>query len=105
LLLAEHPEQLQKAYELALEEVKSRPTAQSYDLLAWTLYKKGDYKTALKMAEMYVVNKTFEPEALFHLAKIYRANNLNEKAAELRKELLESTYELGPLMEQEIVQL
>ena len=105
LLLAEHPEQIQKAYELALEEVKSRPTAQSYDLLAWTLYKKGDYKTALKMAEMYVVNKTFEPEALFHLAKIYRANNLNEKAAEFRKELLESTYELGPLMEQEIVQL
>jgi tetratricopeptide (TPR) repeat protein len=105
LLLAEHPEQLKKAYELALEEVKSRPTAQSYDLLAWTLYKKGDYKTALKMAEMYVVNKTFEPEALFHLAKIYRANNLNEKAGELRKELLESTYELGPLMEQEIVQL
>jgi hypothetical protein len=57
------------------------------------------------MAEMYVVSKTFEPVALFHLAKIYRANNLNEKAAELRKKLLESTYELGPLMEQEIVQL
>jgi tetratricopeptide (TPR) repeat protein len=105
LLLAEQPKQIDKAYELALEEVKSRPTAQSYDLLAWTLYKKGDYKTALKMAEMYVVSKTFEPVALFHLAKIYRANNLNEKAAELRKKLLESTYELGPLMEQEIVQL
>lgn len=105
LLLAEQPEQRDRAYELALEEVNSRPTAQSYDLLAWTLYKKGDHKAALKMAETCVVNKTFEPEALFHLAKIYKANNLNEKTAELRKELLESTYELGPLMEQEIVQL
>ena len=105
LLLADKPEDISKAYEIALEEVKSRPTAQSYDLLAWTLYKKGEYKTALKMAEMYVVGKTYEPEVLFHLATIYKANNLDEKAAELQKELLESTYELGPLMEQEIKQL
>jgi tetratricopeptide (TPR) repeat protein len=105
LLLAENPNQIDKAYQLALEEVKNRPTAQSYDLLAWTLYKRGNYKTALKMAEMYVVNKTYEPVALFHLAKIYKANNLDDKADSLRKELLKSTYELGPLMEQEIVQL
>ncbi len=105
LLFAESPQDINKAYDIALEEVKSRPTAQSYDLLAWTLYKQGDYKTALKMAEMYVANKTYEPEALYHLAKIYKANNLNEKATELQKELLESAFELGPLMEQEIKQL
>lgn len=105
LLLAENLEDVETAYEIAMDEVKSRPTAQSYDLLAWTLYKKRDYKTALKMAEMYVVNKTFEPEVLYHLAKIYKANNLDDKAAELQSELLGSIYELGPLMEQEIAQL
>ncbi len=105
LLLAEHPEQIQKAYELALEEVKSRPTAQSYDLLAWALYKKGDVKKALRFMEFFVVGNTFEPLAMYHLAIIYKANGLNEKANDLKQELIASIYELGPLMEQDINQI
>jgi tetratricopeptide (TPR) repeat protein len=105
LLLAEKVEDLEDAYQIALEEIENRPTAQSYDLLAWTLYKKGECQEALTIAEAHVVDKTYEPEAMFHLAKIYKVNGLNKKAKELQKELLESAYELGPLMEQEIKQL
>jgi tetratricopeptide (TPR) repeat protein len=102
LLFSEDPKALNRAHEIALEEIENRPTAQSYDLLAWTLYKKGEFQAALDIAEAHVVGKTYEPEVLFHLAKIYRANGLDKKAAVLQKELLGSAYELGPLMEQSI---
>lgn len=102
LLFSEDPQAINKAHEIALEEIENRPTAQSYDLLAWTLYKKGDYQAALDIVETRVADKTYEPEVLFHLAKIYKANGLDKKAAVLQKELLGSAYELGPLMERDI---
>ena len=57
---------------------------------------------ALDVMEKHVVNKTFEPEALYHLAQIYKANNKLDEAKTLKKELLESTFELGPLMAEKI---
>ncbi len=105
LLLSNDKKSINKAYNIALEEVKNRPTAQSYDLLAWTLYKKGDVQKALDIAKKHVVDKTYEPEVLFHLAQIYKVNGLYKEANKLQEELLKSTYELGPLMEQQIKQL
>lgn len=105
LLFLEEPQKLDKAHTIALEEVKNRPTAQSYDLLAWTLFKKGDVKKALSIMENHVVGNTFEPFAMFHLATIYKANGLVEKANGLKQELEASIYELGPLMEQDIKQI
>ncbi|MGB0879009.1 MAG: tetratricopeptide repeat protein [Polaribacter sp.] len=102
LLFADDTSKVERAIEIAQQEVKERPTAQSYDLLAWSLYKNGNKKEALEIAENHVVHKTFEPEALLHTATILKANGKVEEAKKLKKELLESIYELGPLSEKEI---
>jgi tetratricopeptide (TPR) repeat protein len=102
ILLAENKKETSKALKIAHVEIANRPTPQSYDLLAWVHYNHGDVKEALKVAEQYVVGKTSEPDVLFHLAKIYKTNGELEKAKRLKEELLESTFELGPLMENEI---
>ena len=100
LLYAENKKQTASALKIAFNEIDSRPTPQSYDLLAWTYYNHGDIKEALKIMEDYVAGKTFEPEILFHLATIYKANGKQEEADNLKKELEKSTFELGPLMTQ-----
>ncbi|HLV38136.1 cell surface protein [Xanthomarina sp.] len=102
ILYAEDLQKLESALQIANTEINNRPTPQSYDLLAWTYYKKQNYVKALAIAEEYIVNKTFEPEALYHLAKIYKANGKMAEAEGLKKELLESTFELGPVMERDI---
>ncbi|WP_067149756.1 tetratricopeptide repeat protein [Pseudotamlana agarivorans] len=98
LLFAEVPEKNAEALLMALHEIENRPTPESYDLLAWTYFNQGDYKNALTVAENHIVMKTSEPNILFHLAQIYKANGKLSEAKALKKELLESTFELGPLM-------
>ena len=102
LLFADDTLQKQKALEIAKEEVKARPTAQSYDLLAWAYYKNGFAKKAINISKNHVIGKTFEPEALLHTATIFKANGNTKAAQELKKELLGAIYELGPNSEQEI---
>ena len=101
-LFVNKKETVNLAMELAKKEVENRPTAQSYDLLAWSYYKNGDVKKALSIMEDFVVGYTFEPTAMYHLAVIYKANGLNQKANDIKRELETSIYELGPVMEQDI---
>ncbi|SFZ92598.1 Tfp pilus assembly protein PilF [Flaviramulus basaltis] len=98
LLYAEIPSDTAKALRISNIEIENRPTPQSYDLLAWTYYNHGDAEEALSVVEKHVVGKTFEPKVLFHLAKIYKANGKIDEAKSLKEELLESGFELGPLM-------
>ncbi|WP_370478831.1 tetratricopeptide repeat protein [Tamlana flava] len=105
LLYAENPLETTKALVIANMEIKYRPTPQSYDLLAWTYYNHGDTEEALKIMEKHVVGKTFEPEAMLHLAQIYTANGKEDEAKKLKKELLESTFELGPIKAQKVKKL
>jgi len=91
-----------EAIALAEAEVNNRTTPQTYDLLAWSYYKHGDVKKALELIEKYVINKTSEPAVLYHIAEIYKANGKQTELEALKKELLEATYELGPLMEESI---
>lgn len=102
MLYAEEFSETEEAINIAHNEIKNRPTPQSYALLAWAHYNKGDYENALEIAEKHVVDKTYEPEALYHLAKIYKANGKMREARILKRELLESVYELGPVAEQDI---
>lgn len=102
LLYAENAKQTATALRIAHVEIKNRPIPQSYDLLAWTYYNHGNVKKALDLMEKYVVGKTFEPEILFHLAHIYKANGKLKEARNIKKELLESSFELGPLMHEDI---
>jgi len=102
MLFSENKERLDKALALAKLEVENRPTPHSYDLLAWIYYKKGDVKKALTIMEEHVEGYIFEPETLFHLATILKANNKTQKVSELKRELEGATFEVGPLMALEI---
>ena len=105
LLYADDKNTASKALEIAQIEIAHRPTPDSYDLLAWSYYNLGDTKKALEIAEKYVVGKSYEPELNYHLATIYKANNKKGKIAAIKEELLNSIYELGPNLEQNISDL
>jgi len=94
-----------KALEIAKIEIDHRPTPDSYDLLAWSYYNLGDAKKALEIEEKHVVGKSFEPKLNYHLAAIYKANNKNVEIVPIKKELLKSTFELGPNLEKKVVSL
>nr|WP_315202671.1 hypothetical protein [uncultured Flavobacterium sp.] len=105
LLFADKKETASKALEIAKIEVDHRPTPDSYDLLAWSYYNVGDVKKALEIVQNHVAGKSFEPRVQYHLARIYKSNNLTEKILPIKEELLESVYELGPNFENKITQL
>ncbi|KJD32061.1 cell surface protein [Tamlana nanhaiensis] len=102
LLFAEDDTASAKALKYAHIEVKNRPTPQSYDLLAWTYFNHGEVDDALDIMETHVIGKTHEPDVILHLAKIYKAKGMLKKVKELKKELEESTFELGPVTAKEI---
>ena len=102
LLFADDNTKKSQALEIAKTEVKARPTAQSYDLLAWAYYKNGNTEKAVTITKKFVIGKTFEPEALLHTAAILKANGNQKEAQEIKNQLLGAIYELGPTSEQEI---
>ncbi|SDS40439.1 hypothetical protein [Gramella sp. MAR_2010_147] len=91
-----------KALELAENEVKNRATPETYQLLALVNLKAGNKEKALEIINTRVVNKTYEPAAIFTTAKIYKANNMQDKVNSLKKELMDAGYELGPVTLAEI---
>lgn len=101
-LFIEEFDKKDEALAIIQEEIENRPTPQSYDLLAWYYFQTKEYTKALELMNSYVVGKTFEPEAQYHLAEIYKVNGFTKKALKIKKELLESAFELGPLMERRI---
>jgi len=101
-LLAEDETTAPKALAIAQREIANRATPQTYDLLAWAYLKNGNAEKALEISSKYVVEKTFEPVALYHTAEILKANNFVAEAQLLKEELLEAIYELGPNMESKI---
>lgn len=105
LIYADEKETASKALEIAKVEIDHRPTPDSYDLLAWSYYNLGDAKKALEIEQQYVVGKSFEPKLNYHLATIYKANNLTAKIAPIKEELLKSAFELGPNLESKIKSL
>lgn len=105
LLFVDENDRLDEAISIAKIEVENRPTPQSYDLLAWAYFKNGNLKTALDIVERHIIDKSFEPETLYHVAEIYKAAGKSKNVRPLKKELLASIYELGPTMEDTINQL
>ncbi|OYU84428.1 MAG: hypothetical protein CFE24_06685 [Flavobacterium sp. BFFFF2] len=105
LIYADDKNTAHQALEIAKVEIDHRPTPDSYDLMAWAYYNLGEYKKALDIEQKYVVGQSFEPKLQFHLATIYKANNMMDKVAPLKEELLKSSFELGPNLEKKIRQL
>lgn len=94
-----------KALLIAKDEVENRPTTQSYDLLAWSYYKAGNTNKAVDIIDNYVNGKTEEPDVLYHIAEIYKAEGRSAEVSALKSELIASVYELGPLMKTKIENL
>jgi tetratricopeptide (TPR) repeat protein len=105
LIYADDKKTAQKALQIAKIEVDHRPTADSYSLLAWAYLNVGENKKALEIAQNHVVGKSFEPKVQYHLAMIYKSNNLAFKMKPLKEELLSCLYELGPNFEKKVNQL
>jgi len=105
LVYADDKTTASKALEIAKIEVDHRPTPDSYDLLAWSYLNLGQNKKALEIAQKHVVGKTFEPKVQYHLAMIYKSNNILDKIEPIKEELLSSSYELGPTLEKKVMQL
>jgi tetratricopeptide (TPR) repeat protein len=87
-----------KALKIAKREVQNRATPMSYHLLALAQLKNGMTKEALRTIELFVEGKTYEPMALFHAALVFKANNLMEKITPIKKQLMDASFELGPLL-------
>lgn len=105
LLYTDENTRLEDAIAISKMEVYNRPTPQSYDLLAWSYFKNGNLEDALQIVEQHIINKTYEPATLYHVAEIYKAAGKTDEVKPLKKELLASLYELGPTMEDKINQL
>lgn len=105
LIYADDKNTASMALEIAKVEIDHRPTPDSYDLMAWSYYNMGDAKKALEIEQKYVVGKSFEPKLNYHLATIYKANNMDAKIVPIKEELLKSTFELGPNLEKKIISL
>jgi len=91
-----------RALELATQELENRPTPEVYHLYALAQLKNGMTQEALETIENFVMGKTSEPMALFHNALVYKANQRQEKVKELKQELAEAAYELGPIVTKQI---
>jgi tetratricopeptide (TPR) repeat protein len=90
--------------EIAKTEIASRPTPQSFDLLAWGFYHQGNYSQALEIAKGKVEGQTFEPDSYYHLGMIYLANGDRLKSKQYLEEALKSEFELGPSITREILE-
>ncbi|MBL7870186.1 MAG: hypothetical protein JNM78_01140 [Cyclobacteriaceae bacterium] len=101
-LEAEEYSNPQTAISIAEQEIQNRPTPLSYDLLAWSLLNKGEYREALKTVQKNVLNRTYEPIALYHMAMIYKANGMEKEARNFFKEAASSSFELGPVISKRI---
>ncbi|NEV93053.1 hypothetical protein G3567_02685 [Psychroflexus sp. YR1-1] len=104
-LLSENSATQQEALNLAEQELKNRATPETYQLLALANLVNGHKEKALELIEVHVADKTFEPTALLTMAKIYKANGMPDKAGDIKEELLEAGYELGPVKLKEIQSL
>jgi len=104
-LYLENTEQYELALDLAVEELKHRTTPETYDLLAYSYLKNGDLTSALDLMKTYVEGKTHEPEALYHMAKIYKANRVEGKVESLKEELRDTAFEMGPSFSEALAKL
>lgn len=101
-VLAEDPATQKEALALAEQELKNRATPETYHLLALAHLVNGHNKKALEIINTHVADKTFEPTALLTMARVYKANRMPDKVEDLKEELLEAGYEMGPVKLREI---
>lgn len=97
--------QPEKALQLAEKEVSNRATPETYHLLALAQLGAGQKEVALNTLKSHVVGKTSEPMASYHTALVYRAHGMARELQTLKDELLEASFELGPVLTEKIKNL
>lgn len=93
---------LEKAEQLALQEVQQRPTPETYSWLAWVAFKKGAVQEAYQLYNAHIKGRSFEPEVLLKAAYILEAAGKEKEAKKYFEECLASQFELGPVQYNEI---
>jgi tetratricopeptide (TPR) repeat protein len=97
--------QYDQALRLAETEVANRPTPNSYGLLAYCYFKRGELDKALDLVNDHIAGRTEEPEILLYVAEIFKAAGKVPETRELKSKLLSSKFELGPASDHIITNL
>lgn len=102
LLYAGELKDSRKAIQIAREEIRNRPTVQSYDLLAWSLFQNGQIKNAARIVREFIEGASSEPEILYHAGVILKSAGERQKARQYLLEAKEANFELGPVTARQI---
>ena len=86
-----------KALSIALDEIKRRPTPETYNWLAYVYFNKGETGKAFETVRDHVYKRTFEPDAMMNIGLIYAETGKKDEAKKILAECLESSFELGPV--------
>ena len=92
LFNADHDIDIQTSLEKARAAYDARPGIHAADVLAWTLYKTGNYKEAQEYSSEALKLGTRDPLKLFHAGMISKALGEKEQA----REYLQQAIDLNP---------
>jgi tetratricopeptide (TPR) repeat protein len=92
LFNADHEIELQSSLEKARAAYDARPSIHAADVLAWTLYKAGNYKEAQEYSSEALKLGTRDPLKLFHAGMIAKALGEEEQA----RTYLQQAVDLNP---------
>ena len=102
IMAADQFENASQCINIAQNEIVNRPSAQSYDLLAWGYYRAGRYTDALTIVKEHVMGKAFEPGILYHTGMILKGAGFDHEAEKHLDDALEGSFELGPALALEV---
>lgn len=97
LIFAEHRRNLDRAAELAENEVKARPDVYTYDALAWVRYRQKRFPEAEAASKEALALGTPEPAFYFHAEKIAEALGNRDQAASSFQRLRELNPAFDPV--------
>jgi Tfp pilus assembly protein PilF len=92
----------ERALAIAIQELTNRATPEIYQLLAFAQVKNGMKEEALFTIESHVEGKTFEPISYYYQGLVYKANDMENRIPDLKRELLNHPFELGPVLIREL---
>jgi tetratricopeptide (TPR) repeat protein len=97
IVYADEDRQLERALELAENEIAVRPDVYTHDALAWVLYKLKRYAEAAKNSEKALALGTPEPLFYYHAGMIGAAQGRREEAQTNLKKALALNPEFDPV--------
>ena len=92
LLWADRDQKIDEAVAIARREYETRKDIYTADILAWCLYKKGDFAEARKIINEAMRLKTKDAQIFYHAGMIERELGNKQKA----REFLQKALELSP---------